>query len=66
MVTTSTQEFPARSGITIRPVANRHGGVAYGTSYVVTVPARMRGRTFRQHFKLLPNARAWATTTLEG
>lgn len=53
-------EYPSGSGIAVREIVNRYGGVDGGLSYRVTVPARIAGlRQFKQ-FQSLDAAEQWA------
>lgn len=56
-------EYPRDSGITIKEVVNLSKGVAYGGSYEVTVPAKVRGRgngRLRKRFKELSDGKRFA------
>jgi hypothetical protein len=60
-------EWPKGSGITIRPVSNRHGGRDYGQSVQVVIPSRVSDRsTMRRQFKCLADAKRFAEDAYKG
>lgn len=58
-------EFPAKSGIRIAEVLNRSGGVDFGVSYQVTVPAKLAGTRKRKQFATQEEAETFAAGELE-
>lgn len=63
----SCWEYPKKSGIRIRTIANLHAGSEFGLSYLVEVPARLTGASrLRRQFKALQDAEQWADETLHG
>jgi integrase len=60
-------EYPKGSGVTIRPVANKTNGEAYGQSYLVDVPGKVTGRgRQRRQFETLQAAKDWAAEAVNG
>ncbi len=62
---TSRTEYPSKSGIYIMEVPNISGGRKWGTSFRVTVPARLTGKDrLRRNHPTLEAARSWAADQL--
>lgn len=60
-------EFPKGSGITIRPIANRTSGEAYGQSFIVTLPGKLTGNgRERRQFTTLRGAKDYASESFGG
>ena len=60
-------EFPKQSGVTIRAVANRTNGEAYGQGWLVTLPGKVTGNgRERKQFKTLQGAKDFASDSVAG
>lgn len=55
-----TWEHPAKSGIWISEVLNRSGGITFGISFQVTVPAKLAGKRKRKQLPSESEAEAYA------
>lgn len=60
-------EYPKKSGVTIRLLANRTKGEAYGESWIVTLPGKVTGNgRERKQFKTLEAAKKHAAQAVAG
>lgn len=65
--TPSGLEFPKQSGVTIRVVANRTTGEAYGQGWLVMLPGKVTGNgRERKQFKTLQAAKDFASASVAG
>lgn len=65
--TSTAEEYPRNSGITIRPIDNATSGKVFGISYQVTVPGKVSGRgRIRKQFPKKNDARLFAERQHKG
>lgn len=60
-------EYPKQSGVTVRAIANRTNGEAYGQGWLVTLPGKVTGNgRERKQFKTLQAAKDFASESVAG